>query len=381
MSGVDAMTIVALVALALLGYTYVGYPIAIAILARLWPQRSDEDATWTPLVTACIPAYNARRYVAAKLDSLLALDWPRDRLEILVLSDGSTDGSDELLQDYARRFPGVVRYLRAEGRAGKPSALNRMRAEARGEVLLMTDVRQPLVPGALRALVRRLADPRVACVSGNLVLDDAAGAGVYWKYENWIRRSEARFRSMLGVTGPIYVIRKADLDEVPRDVILDDMWIPLRLRLQRRRLLFAEEAVARDEAFGDERELGRKVRTLAGNYQLFARLPALLVPILDPSWFEIVSHKLLRLVCPWLLVLCFVASAIAAAPTTTVAIALSPVWLMRALALAQLFVYLLAALGRRAGRQGTVYRTFVVLNWAALVGLWRWLRGAQKITW
>jgi glycosyl transferase family 2 len=370
-----------LVALALLVYTYVGYPIAVAILARLFPLRTRVDESWVPLVTACIPVHNAARYLPAKLDSLLALDWPRDKLEILVYSDGASDGSDEIAQDYARRFPAVVRFLRAEKRAGKPTAVNRMRGEARGEVLLMTDVRQPLRPAALRALTSKLADERVACVSGNLVLPSTAGAGVYWKYENWIRRSEAHFRSMLGVTGPIYLIRKSDLAELPLDLILDDMWIPLRLRLQRRRLLWAEDAVALDEAFDDEREFGRKVRTLAGNYQLFARLPALLVPFVDPSWFEIVSHKILRLVGPWLLLALLCSSLAAAAPLSQIAFAPSLTWLMRAVALAQIFVYLLAALGPLAGRAGVVYRTFVVLNAAAVVGLWRWLRGKQKVTW
>lgn len=373
--------VVAWIALALLAYTYVGYPILVALLARIWPLRTRVDDTWTPMVTACIPVFNAAKYLPAKLDSLLALDWPRDKLEILVYSDGATDGSDAIAEDYARRFSGVVRLLRAEARAGKPTAVNRMRTEARGDVLLMTDVRQPLVPSALRAMVAMLADERVACVSGNLTLPSTAGAGVYWKYENWIRRSEARFRSMLGVTGPIYVIRKSDLPELPLDVILDDMWIPMRLRLQRRRLLWAEEAVAWDDAFDDDREFGRKVRTLAGNYQLFARMPKLLVPVVNPSWLELVSHKLLRLVGPWALVVCLVTSAAAARPLSTVAYEPSPVWLMRALALGQILVYALAALGARAGRQGIVYRTFVVLNVAAVVGLWRWASGKQKVTW
>jgi len=256
-----------------------------------------------------------------------------------------------------------------------------MRPAARGEVLLLTDVRQPLAPESLRAMVARLADPAVACVSGNLTLPGSAGAGVYWKYENWIRRNEARFSSMLGVTGPIYVIRKVDLPEVPLDVILDDMWIPMRLRLSGRRLLFCEEAVALDEAFGDEREFGRKVRTLAGNYQLFARMPRLLIPVANPSWLEVMSHKVLRLCGPWLISVFFVASVVAAAPLQPAALGLSPVWLMRAFALGQLFLFLLAWAGPRAGRAGVVYRTFVVLNAAALVGLWRFVSGRQKITW
>lgn len=372
---------VAWVALALLAYTYVGYPILVALLARLWPLKTRSDDDWTPMVTACIPVYNAAKYLSAKLDSLLALEWPRDKLEILVYSDGATDGSGAIAEDYARRFPGVVRHLVAEQRSGKPTAVNRMRREAQGEVLLMTDVRQPLVPSALRAMTRLLADERVACVSGNLTLPSTAGAGVYWKYENWIRRSEARFRSMLGVTGPIYVIRKSDLPDLPLDLILDDMWIPLRLRLRRRRLLWAEDAVAWDEAFDDEREFGRKVRTLAGNYQLFARMPALLVPFVNPSWLEVMSHKVLRLVGPWALAVCLAASIAAAQPTAHLAYEPSPVWVMRALAIGQLLMYALALLGGRAGRQGTVYRTFVVLNAAAVVGLWRWALGKQKVTW
>jgi hypothetical protein len=186
---------------------------------------------------------------------------------------------------------------------------------------------------------------------------------------------------MLGVTGPIYVIRKEDLAELPGDIILDDMWIPMRLRLQNRYLLFSEEAVAYDEAFGDEREFGRKVRTLAGNYQLLTRLPSLLLPIANPSWLEMFSHKLLRLVCPWALIALLVSTVFAAMPFDAIPLDLNLVWLMRALAIAQLFSYLLALLGGRGGRAGVVYRTFVVLNWAALVGLWRFLTGRQKVTW
>jgi biofilm PGA synthesis N-glycosyltransferase PgaC len=351
------------------------------LCARIMPLRTRRDEAWLPTVTACIPVYNAARYLPAKLDSLLALDYPKDKLDIIVLSDGSTDETDQIAARYAGSSGGRVTVMRNQARSGKPTALNRMRAAATGEVLLLTDVRQPLAAPSLRAMVSRLADPAVACVSGNLTLPGQAGAGVYWLYENWIRRSEAAFSSMLGVTGPIYVIRKGDLPEVPLDVILDDMWIPMRLRLERRRLLFCEEAVALDEAFGDEREFGRKVRTLAGNYQLLARMPGLLVPLVNPSWLELLSHKVLRLVCPWLLLAFLAASLIAAAPLQPTAFELSGVWLMRAFALGQLFLYLLALMGPRAGRAGIVYRTFVVLNAAALLGLWRFVRGSQKITW
>jgi hypothetical protein len=195
-----------------------------------------------------------------------------------------------------------------------------------------------------------------------------------------MRRSEGSFRSMVGVTGPIYAIRKGDLTEVPRDIILDDMWVPMRLRLQRRRIVFAPAARAFDDAFEDEREFGRKVRTLAGNYQLFARLPRLLVPLLNPSWFEVFSHKVLRLVCPWALLALLVSSAVFVASGASG----QPAWQLRGMQLllaGQGLFYLLALLGKRAGKLGGISRTFVVLNYAALVGLWRFVTGGQRVTW
>jgi hypothetical protein len=202
---------------------------------------------------------------------------------------------------------------------------------------------------------------------------------VYWRYESWIRRSEARFRSMVGITGPLYAMRRADLGEVPGDVILDDMWVPMRLRRQGRTILLVEAAEAYDEAFADEREFGRKVRTLAGNYQLFAKMPGLLVPFVNPSWFETFSHKVMRLLCPWAIVALVAATAVGlAAPG---GLGGGAVWTLRALAAGQALFALMALLGARGGRLAGTARTFVVLHVAAVVGLWRFLSGSQKVTW
>ena len=372
------MVVLAILAFSILVYTYVGYPIVIGVLARLRPLRIEEDPAYLPTVTACIPVHNAASYLTAKVESLLALDYPADKIEILLYSDGSDDDTNAVAAAIAARDP-RVKLLVSEERCGKPRGVNRMLEVATGEVLLMTDVRQPLVPGALRALVAKLSNPSVACVSGNLVLRGSAGAGAYWRYENWIRMQESRFRGMVGVTGPIYAIRKADMRPLPEGVILDDMWVPLRLRLAGRHILFAEGAIAYDDAFGDKREYGRKVRTLAGNYQLFALLPALLVPFRNPSWFETFSHKLLRLVCPWALLGLLAASSVGAVtkaePTPIILYGLRP------LLGGQLAFYLFAVLGEWGGRIGSLCRTFVVLNSAAVVGLWRFITGAQKVTW
>jgi biofilm PGA synthesis N-glycosyltransferase PgaC len=368
---------VAATAFVFLAYTYFGYPMLLALLARVWPWRPRVDESWEPTVTVCVAAYNCAGYLDAKLRSLTCLEYPIDKLEILIYSDASDDGTDALVSTWATR-DARLRLLRGERRMGKPTALNRMREQATGEVVVITDARQPLDSGALRALLRLLAAPGVGCVTGNLVLEGEAGSGFYWRYENWIRKQESRFGSVTGMTGPLSALRRRDLEELPADIILDDVWIPMHLRLRRARVLLAEDAIARDKAFSDEKEFGRKVRTLAGNYQVFARMPRLLLPLVNPSWFATMSHKIARLVCPWLLLLLFLACAAGAAGC-----AAGP-WEGRVLGgmlIAQILFYGSAALGGHGGRAGLVARTFVVLNVAAVVGLWRFLTGRQKVTW
>jgi poly-beta-1,6-N-acetyl-D-glucosamine synthase len=363
--------------LLLLAYTYFGYPALLAVLARLVPYRSRVDHTFEPTTTVCIPAFNGAATLDAKLASAVALDYPGEKLEILVYSDGSTDATETIARSWMAR-DARVRLLLGHTRKGKPTALNRMRNEAKGTVLLLTDARQLLAPGALRALVARLADPEVGCVTGNLVLAGGAGSGMYWRYENWIREREGRFRSVVGMTGPLSLIRKQDLQELPADILLDDVWIPMSLRMAGRRILFCTEAQVYDQAFGDEREFGRKVRTLAGNYQIFARMPRLLVPFLNPSWFETFSHKVLRLLCPAALVVLLGASALAA--LTPLSAAVGP-GMAGTLLASQIGFYAAALIGARVGRLGVLARTFVVLNAAAVVGLWRFARQRQKVTW
>jgi cellulose synthase/poly-beta-1,6-N-acetylglucosamine synthase-like glycosyltransferase len=362
--------------IAILLYTFVGYPALIGLLARIAPRPLRPRPGHRPTVTICIAAYNAEATLEAKLASLAAQDYPADRIEVLVYSDGSADRTQEIARSFAARDP-RVRLIIGEERRGKPTGLNRMREEAKGEVLVIADSRQALSPNAVSALVAALSDPTVGIATGNLVLEGAAGSGVYWRYENWIRRQESRFRGVVGMTGPLAALRREDLGPVPADMILDDVWIPMNLPRARRRVVLVEEAQAFDRAFGDQREFGRKVRTLAGNYQLFARLPWLLVPFANRQWWETLSHKVLRLVCAW---------ALLALAGATIAGLLAPApgperTLFPLVAAAQGAFYLGAALGGRAGRLGGVARTFVVMHTAALLGLWRFLTGGQRITW
>jgi glycosyltransferase involved in cell wall biosynthesis len=361
--------------LATIGYTYVGYPALIGALARIAPMKIEEDPSYEPTVTACIPVFNAASYLRKKITSLQALEYPKEKLQILLYSDGSTDDTNDVAKELAAADP-RIQLIVAEERKGKPEGVNRMLDAATGDVLLMTDVRQPLAKGALRALLNKLADPKVACVSGNLILEGPGGAGAYWKYENWIRNQEGKFRGMVGVTGPLYAIRKVDMAKLPSGIILDDMWVPMRHRLDGRTIVFAEAAECYDDAFGDEREYGRKVRTLAGNYQLYSLLPELLNPLENPSFLEVMSHKIMRLACPWALggLAAFSVAGMVKGPLVT-----KPVF--AALAGGQALFYLAAAAGPRVGKIGTLARTFVVLNSAAVVGLYRFATDSQKVTW
>ena len=374
MSGLE---FVAAGALILLAYTYFGYPLLLGLLARLFPWRPRPDPTWEPTVSMCVAAYNAEAHIEAKLQSLVGQNYPADKLEILVYSDGSTDGTESMVAAWARRDP-HIHLIHGEIRQGKPTALNRMREQATGEVLVITDARQTLDPGALRALLSLLAAPEVGCVTGNLVLDGAEGSGVYWRYENWIRKQESRFRSVVGITGPLSALRRRDLGPLPIDLVLDDLWIPMQLRLRGVRVLLAENAIARDRTFSDAREFGRKARTLAGNCQIFWRVPHLLLPFVNPSWFETVSHKITRLLCPWAMLALLLACTAGTAGLTSEGL---PSAALRWLLLAQIVSYVMAGLGALAGRMGVLARTFVVLNAAAVVGLWRFATGRQKITW
>jgi cellulose synthase/poly-beta-1,6-N-acetylglucosamine synthase-like glycosyltransferase len=376
---------VALAALALLLYTYAGYPIVIALLAKLRPARrgAAEGRDWEPLVTVLLPVSNSSAFVEAKIASIQALDWPKDKLQILVYSDGSTDDTVARLERLAAADPRLHTVV-ATQRSGKPTALNALLPHARGEVLLMTDARQPIAAGALRALVRVLADRRVGCAAGNMILRGATGAGAYWKYEKWIRENEARFRSMVGVSGALYALRREDFAPLPPALFLDDMWVPMRLRLEGRDIVFVPEAEFFDEAFDDDKEFRRKVRTLAGNYQLMALMPRLLVPFANPSWLEFFSHKLLRLVCPIGMLVLAAATAVGLA-TRGLHTADPESLVFAVLAAGQLGFYGLAVVGPAlpgpAKKLGGLARTFVVLNAAALVGFWRWLTGGQAVTW
>jgi biofilm PGA synthesis N-glycosyltransferase PgaC len=377
------MILVFWLSVAVVAYVYVGYPGLLALWARFAPVRTITPTTELetdlrsnlqfPSVSIVIAARNEAGRLAARIDNLLALDYPAERRQIIVVSDGSTDDSLKLLARYRR----VVKTVSVAA-GGKALALNAGVARARHEIVVFADARQVFAPDALKALVAPFADRRIGGVSGELLLDaesalfsdrrDAAdrrrghvsqlravalerrgtpdrrrsiastiadGVGMYWRYEKALRRRESAVGSTLGATGAIYAIRRSLWRDLPADTILDDVLTPMRVVMAGFRVVFDERARAFDRAAVDaDAEARRKIRTLAGNYQLLTLEPRLLLPWRNPVWLQFVSHKLGRLAVPYVMLVAF---------ATSIMLATHPFYFV--VLTAQVAFYLLAGYG------------------------------------
>ncbi len=354
----------------LLAFTYAGYPLLMALRARFAPPPATPPE-WLPPVTAVLVAHGPPPPLAAKIANLLALDYPPDRLRVLVACDGC-DGGDAADAALALAGPRVAVRCFAP-RRGKSACLGDLLREVDDEVVLFCDLRQRIAADALRRLLRRLAEPDVGAVSGELVLERGAGAGgvdAYWRYEKWIRRNESASGSVPGVTGALYVARRALLPAVPAGLILDDVWIPLQIAARGARIGFAGDALAWDAVAAADHEDRRKRRTLAGNVQLLALDPGLLLPWRHPLGWRLWGHKWLRLAAPWLLLLAF---AVSAALATQGGLRAWPF-------VAQCAFYAAAALGalRPRGRLLRLATTFVRLNLCAARAPFDFARDPQR---
>ncbi|HEY1206708.1 MAG: glycosyltransferase family 2 protein [Bryobacteraceae bacterium] len=283
-------------------YVMLGYPALLAILARLRPAPVAARPQ-SKRVTVLLPVHNGAAWIEAKLRSLLALDYSRELVQVVVISDGSDDGTEEI----ARAFASQGVELFSLPRAGKMVALNEGMRHATGEILLFTDVRQELDRASLRSLVACFADPKVGVVSGELVIRqgrtlEEVNVGAYWRYEKWIRKHQSRLDSLMGATGCIYAMRASLAAPLAPDTILDDVMLPLGAFFQGYRLILDEGARAYDDPTSLRSEFRRKVRTLAGVYQTIGRVPQLLGPR-NRMWIHFVSHKLGRLLLPWAMLL------------------------------------------------------------------------------
>jgi cellulose synthase/poly-beta-1,6-N-acetylglucosamine synthase-like glycosyltransferase len=291
------------VASAVVFYFLIGYPILLAISRRAAPPVC-KDPAFQPTLSVLVAVHNGAEFLQRKLESLLALDYPAHLREILVISDGSTDATQTIASSFANRG---VRLL-CVPRGGKAAALNAGLAQASGEILFFTDVRQTLETHALSHLAANFADPTVGAVTGELRLLNPARAGeqadmeLYWRFELWTRSHHSRIDSIFSTTGCIYALRRSLAFPLPPDTISDDGTFSLRAFFRGYRVIFDPEALAFDYPAAEGGEFRRRLRTLAGLWQLFVRLPQLFSSA-NRMRFHFLSYKFGRLVLPWAILL------------------------------------------------------------------------------
>ncbi|MFL5620530.1 MAG: glycosyltransferase [Gemmatimonadaceae bacterium] len=311
------LSLAALVSLSCILAVWAVYPALVGLVAavmRRGEAREGRAPIALPHVTAIVATRADATAVRDRVDDLLRTEYPASLLDVVVAYDARTT---EPMASWSGADATRVLVVRGDEPGGKAAALNAGVRAARGDVLLFADSGQRFGPGAVALLVRALMRPGVGAASGRLEL--AAGAKapalplrLYWSLERWLRRREADVHSAIGVTGAIYAMHRALWTPLPAGLILDDLYVPMQLVLRGQRIAFVDEARAYEtRATTDGNEYRRKVRTLTGVLQLCAWLPQTLTPLRNPVWLQFVTHKLLRLLTPYWLLVC-VAWAIAA---------------------------------------------------------------------
>lgn len=361
------------ICLALTAYAYFGYAIWLWLIVRI-RRRPVLQQPITPTVSIIIAARNEERNLPIKLDNLQHLAYPKDRIQIVIVSDGSTDRTASIL----REQPSYVVPVILDESHGKASALNAAVKHATGEVLVFMDTRQTIDANAVAELVSCFADASIGAVSGELLLENASGApqtdalGIYWKIEKVVRKLESASGSVVGVTGAIYAMRRELYTDIPAGTLLDDVFVPMNVARIGKRVIFQPTAIARDRIFNEKgKEFSRKVRTLTGNYQLLKLAPWLISPA-NPLLFRLISHKLLRLAVPLLLAVMLITSGVIGSPLYRIIF-----WL-------QVIFYALAVFGAlsssaRKFKPIAIANTFVMLNAAAAVAFYNFLTGRSKV--
>lgn len=367
----------------LIVYCYFGYPFLLTCWAKIKP-RSVQKSPLFPSVSVLISVCDEEDVIERKIQNLLSLDYPAEKIEILIGSDGSKDRTVALVRQLNDQR---IFLMESSVRQGKMATINQLSERARGEILVFTDARQVFDVGAIREMVANFADPLIGCVSGELMFykkegATAQGVSLYWSYEKFIRQKESQCHSMLGATGAIYAVRRQLFSPNPTNVVLDDVFTPLKIILKGYRAIFEPKAKAFDQvAETSQEEHRRKARTLYGNYQIFFLLPQVFNPFRSPISIQMFSHKLLRVLIPFFMILVFLINLV---------LLDGPVY--RFIFILQIIFYFLAGVGALAGKRNYgifnglskvtyIPYVFCLLNFSALTGFFRFIRAKQDVTW
>lgn len=372
------------VSIFLVVYTYALYPVILFFMSICSGKGvgkilgSTEGASWDSPVSMVIAAYNEEKVIEAKLRNCMGIDYPANKIEFLIGSDGSVDRTNGIVSFYEGKDP-RIKLLAFPDRSGKASVLNRVVAGAKGDFLVFSDANTMYERDAIRRLIAPFSDPGIGCVCGKLVISrpekSTSNDDLYWRYETWLKVKENDLGGVLGANGGIYALRKELFVPIPSNTIIDDFVIGMKVREQRFRVHYEEDAVACEEtAENDKAEFRRRVRIGAGNFQSIALLKGLLWPGQGIFAFQFWSHKIIRWCVPFFLILMFLSNLSLARYGNGYFVLLA----------CQVVFYLLAVLGCVTNRTGLLFRVpsfFVSMNLAFFVGFIKYILNVQKVTW
>ena len=362
-------------------YTYIGYPLLVALMSLLRPRHVSRAESMIPTVTVIITAYNEERDLAAKILNTLALDYPKEKLEILIASDCSSDRTDEIARSFADKG---VRLHRQLERHGKTAAQNAAVELASGEIILFSDATTLYQPDVLRVMVPNFADPKIGCVAGRLIYvhpaDSSVGRGArsYWGYETFLKRHESRVSSLIGVSGCLYAVRRSAYVPLYHEAC-SDFIIATKMVEQGLRTIYEPDAVCTEETNDrTTKELPMRVRVIAQTYTDLWRHRAMMNPVRTGFYgVQLLSHKVMRYLVPVFLMVTLLSSALLAR--------VSGFYLL--LFAGQVAFYVLALVGwlfERAGKHSRLLALphyFVLANLAALLAFGKFLRGERYAYW
>lgn len=369
----------------LLFYSFLGYGLLLYLMVKgkqLFSKKKTVDSTFCPQVTFVVPCYNEADVLEEKVQNCLALDYPKDKIQLLFITDGSTDHSGEVL----RRFSEVA-VLHAPARRGKTAAENRAMKHVSTPVVIFSDANTLVNRDAVKNIVRHFADEKVGCVSGEkriLTKDkdvaSAAGEGLYWKYESYLKTLDSELYSAVGAAGELVAFRSSLYEAMPEDTILDDFIQSMYIAAKGYRIVYEPEAFAVETAAASiKEELKRKIRICAGGWQSIQRLASRLTPWQQPLlFFQYFSHRVLRwTVNPFLMLLMLLSNVLLAAGDTLFLIVLVP----------HLLFYVFSFAGFLLEKRKLKLKLFFlpyyfcIMNYSVAVGLFRFLKRSQSAMW
>ncbi len=300
--------IIILVLISIIIYTYIGYLILLFILSKFINNKCETHINnFEPPVTIILVFRNEEDKIIEKVKNLINLNYDKEKVSIILVNDHSTDNSIDILNKFINNNLSIVNPILILTNSGNGKAMGintaveyikSLNNKIHNRLIMLCDTRQIFDRKALKNMVLRFQDDKIGYVSGEIKLKGKQAYGLYWKYEKKIRELESTIYSTVGGIGPISMVRLDLIPELPENLILDDVFIPISVCFSKKRCVYEKTALAYDKEYSTKDELNRKYRTLTGNFQLFSIIPKLLSPKSNPLFFQFISHKFLRLIIP-----------------------------------------------------------------------------------